>query len=122
MYSTKLTRYAQVCEWLRNHVGMPMLAGVTYNPGEEVSLRDQNTVRILSDMLENFQDVQVALSIARWERGEEFSLQDDEYIVEMSERRRNFLMLTALGVVMQFLLCRLDMLYNKLQQGMLPWA
>lgn len=111
-----------MCEWLRNHVGMPMLAGVTYNPGEEVSVRDQNTVRILSDMLENFQDVQVALSIARWERGEEFRLQDDEYIVEMPTRRRNFLMLTALGVVIQFLSCRLDMLHNKLQQGILPWA
>lgn len=99
-----------------------MLAGVTYNPGEEVSAHDQNTVRILSDMLENFQDVKVALRIAGWERGEEFCLRDDEYIVEMPARRRNFLMLTALGVVMQFLSCRLDMLHNKLQQGIRPWA
>ena len=98
-----------------------MLAGVTYTPGEEVSAHDQNTVRILSDMLENFQDVKVALRIARWERGEEFCLRDDEYIVEMPARRRNFLMLTALGVVMQFLSCRLDMLHNKLQQGIRAW-
>lgn len=99
-----------------------MLAGVTYTPGEAVSLHDQNTVHILRDMLENFQDVKVALSIARWERGEEFCLRDDEYIVEMPARRRNFLMLTTLGVVMQFLSCRLDMLHNKLQQGIHPWS
>lgn len=118
----KLTTCMQVCDWLRDNVGMIMLLQTEYKPGENLSKRDEANVKTIKRMLDNIDAVRGALSVVCWNRGEDFSVSDGKYYWKMSPGKRNLALITTLGVAVQFLTCRLDTLHNKLQEGVRGYA